>query len=79
MRHSGVFGRLKGSAYRVRGNPASRREHAVAGVLFSRLPSPERVTAAAHQVGLKRLAVIPSPVTGMEGNQEFLALFEAHG
>jgi 23S rRNA (cytidine1920-2'-O)/16S rRNA (cytidine1409-2'-O)-methyltransferase len=39
----------------------------------------EQVTGAAHQVGLERLAVIPSPVTGAEGNQEFLAMFRAHG
>lgn len=36
----------------------------------------ERVTAAAHQVGLARLGVEPSPVTGAEGNQEFLLLLQ---
>jgi len=35
----------------------------------------DRVTAAAHQVGLDRIALEPSPVTGAEGNQEFLLLF----
>lgn len=35
----------------------------------------EEVTDAAHQVGLERLDVIPSPVTGAEGNQEYLAIF----
>lgn len=33
-----------------------------------------RVTAAAHQVGLERLALAPSVVTGVEGNQEFFLL-----
>jgi 23S rRNA (cytidine1920-2'-O)/16S rRNA (cytidine1409-2'-O)-methyltransferase len=32
------------------------------------------VTAAASQVGLERIAVEPSPVTGAEGNREFLLL-----
>jgi 23S rRNA (cytidine1920-2'-O)/16S rRNA (cytidine1409-2'-O)-methyltransferase len=35
----------------------------------------DEVTAAAHQVGLVRLTVEPSPITGAEGNREFLALF----
>lgn len=34
----------------------------------------ERVRAAAHQVGLEPLRVEPSPITGAEGNQEFLLL-----
>jgi 23S rRNA (cytidine1920-2'-O)/16S rRNA (cytidine1409-2'-O)-methyltransferase len=34
----------------------------------------EQVTSAAHQVGLERRALEPSPVTGAEGNQEFLML-----
>ncbi len=34
----------------------------------------EEVTAAAAQVGLRRLGVIESPVTGAEGNREFLIL-----
>ena len=34
----------------------------------------EAVTAAAHRVGLDRLGVEPSPVTGAEGNREFLML-----
>jgi len=37
----------------------------------------EEVTVAAHQVGLTRLAVRPSPVTGAEGNREFLMLLAA--
>ena len=32
----------------------------------------ERVTAAAAAVGLARVAMTPSPITGAEGNQEFL-------
>jgi 23S rRNA (cytidine1920-2'-O)/16S rRNA (cytidine1409-2'-O)-methyltransferase len=36
----------------------------------------EEVTAAALQLGLKRLRLESSPVTGAEGNQEFLVLFE---
>jgi predicted rRNA methylase YqxC with S4 and FtsJ domains len=32
------------------------------------------VSNAALQVGLERLQVEPSPVTGAEGNQEFLML-----
>jgi 23S rRNA (cytidine1920-2'-O)/16S rRNA (cytidine1409-2'-O)-methyltransferase len=34
----------------------------------------DEVSAAAHRVGLERLAVAPSPVTGAEGNREFLLL-----
>jgi 23S rRNA (cytidine1920-2'-O)/16S rRNA (cytidine1409-2'-O)-methyltransferase len=34
----------------------------------------EAVVAAAHQVGLERRALTPSPVTGAQGNQEFLLL-----
>jgi 23S rRNA (cytidine1920-2'-O)/16S rRNA (cytidine1409-2'-O)-methyltransferase len=34
----------------------------------------DEVSAAAHRVGLERLAVEPSPVTGAEGNREFLLL-----
>ena len=34
----------------------------------------EEVSAAAVQVGLKPLRSVPSPVTGAEGNQEFLML-----
>jgi 23S rRNA (cytidine1920-2'-O)/16S rRNA (cytidine1409-2'-O)-methyltransferase len=34
----------------------------------------ETVAAGAHQVGLTRLAVEPSPITGAEGNREFLML-----
>jgi 23S rRNA (cytidine1920-2'-O)/16S rRNA (cytidine1409-2'-O)-methyltransferase len=34
----------------------------------------DEVAAAAHRVGLERLAVEPSPVTGAEGNREFLML-----
>ena len=29
------------------------------------------ISAAANQVGLERVAVAPSPITGAEGNQEF--------
>jgi 23S rRNA (cytidine1920-2'-O)/16S rRNA (cytidine1409-2'-O)-methyltransferase len=32
----------------------------------------ERVTDAAAEVGLARIAMTPSPITGAEGNQEFL-------
>jgi 23S rRNA (cytidine1920-2'-O)/16S rRNA (cytidine1409-2'-O)-methyltransferase len=39
----------------------------------------EEVTGAALQVGLDRLQIEPSPITGAEGNREFLALFRAHG
>ena len=35
----------------------------------------EAVAASALQVGLTRLAVEPSPITGAEGNREFLMLF----
>jgi 23S rRNA (cytidine1920-2'-O)/16S rRNA (cytidine1409-2'-O)-methyltransferase len=34
----------------------------------------DAVAARAHQIGLSRLAVEPSPVTGAEGNREFLML-----
>ncbi len=34
----------------------------------------EDVTRAAHRIGLDRLALEPSPVTGAEGNREFLLL-----
>jgi 23S rRNA (cytidine1920-2'-O)/16S rRNA (cytidine1409-2'-O)-methyltransferase len=34
----------------------------------------EAVASAAHRVGLERLRVEPSPVTGAEGNREFLML-----
>ncbi len=37
----------------------------------------ERVTAAAASVGLTRLAVTPSPITGAEGNREFLVHLKA--
>lgn len=36
----------------------------------------ERVSHAAVQVGLRRLQLEPSPVTGAEGNREFLLLLE---
>jgi 23S rRNA (cytidine1920-2'-O)/16S rRNA (cytidine1409-2'-O)-methyltransferase len=39
----------------------------------------EDVTAAALQVGLDRLRIEPSPITGAEGNREFLAIFGRHG
>jgi len=35
----------------------------------------DEVTAAAHQVGLVRLAMEPSPIEGAEGNREFFLLF----
>ena len=35
----------------------------------------DEVTRAAHDVGLERVALEPSPVTGAEGNREFLTLF----
>jgi 23S rRNA (cytidine1920-2'-O)/16S rRNA (cytidine1409-2'-O)-methyltransferase len=38
----------------------------------------DAVADAAHRVGLKRLAVEPSPVTGAEGNREFLMLLAHH-
>ena len=38
----------------------------------------DAVAAAAHRVGLNRLAVEPSPVTGAEGNREFLMLLAHH-
>ena len=31
----------------------------------------DNVTAAANAIGLNRVAVVPSPITGAEGNQEF--------
>ena len=34
----------------------------------------EEVAGEAHRIGLERVAVEPSPVTGVEGNQEFLLL-----
>ena len=34
----------------------------------------EEVSAAAARIGLERVAVVPSPITGAEGNQEFLML-----
>jgi len=37
----------------------------------------DEVTAAAHQVGLGRLAMEPSPIEGAEGNREFFLLFNA--
>lgn len=38
----------------------------------------ETVADAAHRVGLVRLGVEPSPITGAEGNQEFLMLLAHH-
>ena len=38
----------------------------------------DEVTAAAVQVGLERVALTPSPVTGAEGNTEFLLLLRRH-
>ena len=35
----------------------------------------DEAVAAAHQVGLNALRVEPSPITGAEGNREFLVLF----
>jgi len=35
------------------------------------------VTAAAAEVGLSRLALVESPITGAQGNREFLMLLEA--
>ena len=35
------------------------------------------VTAAAAEVGLERLALVDSPITGAQGNREFLMLLEA--
>lgn len=37
------------------------------------------VTAGAHRIGLVRLALEPSPITGAEGNREFLMLLAHHG
>ena len=31
----------------------------------------KEISRAAHEVGLKRIATTPSPITGVEGNQEF--------
>lgn len=39
----------------------------------------DEVTAMALQVGLVRLGMEPSPVTGAEGNREFLMLLARHG
>ncbi len=39
----------------------------------------ERVTASAAAAGLERLAMTPSPITGAEGNQEFLLHLRAAG
>ncbi len=39
----------------------------------------ERVTAAAAAVGLERVAMTPSPITGAEGNREFLLHLRAAG
>lgn len=39
----------------------------------------EEVAAAALRVGLVRLGVEPSPITGVEGNREFLMLLAHHG
>ena len=36
----------------------------------------DRVTAVAHQIGLRRVAMTPSPIEGAEGNREFLLLFD---
>jgi 23S rRNA (cytidine1920-2'-O)/16S rRNA (cytidine1409-2'-O)-methyltransferase len=38
----------------------------------------EAVAGAAHRIGLERLAVEPSPITGAEGNREFLMLLAHH-
>lgn len=38
----------------------------------------EQVTAEAHRVGLVRLGIEPSPITGAEGNREFLMLLAHH-
>jgi 23S rRNA (cytidine1920-2'-O)/16S rRNA (cytidine1409-2'-O)-methyltransferase len=38
----------------------------------------ETVTRAAHRVGLVRLGLEPSPITGAEGNREFLMLLGRH-
>jgi 23S rRNA (cytidine1920-2'-O)/16S rRNA (cytidine1409-2'-O)-methyltransferase len=38
----------------------------------------EQVAAEAHQVGLVRLGLDPSPITGAEGNREFLMLLAPH-
>lgn len=36
----------------------------------------DEVTAAASLQGLNRLGIMDSPITGMDGNREFLAIFE---
>jgi 23S rRNA (cytidine1920-2'-O)/16S rRNA (cytidine1409-2'-O)-methyltransferase len=36
----------------------------------------DEVSAAAGEAGLRRMAVIASPITGAEGNVEFLAHFK---
>ena len=38
----------------------------------------QTVTDAAHRVGLVRLGLVPSPITGAEGNREFLMLLGPH-
>lgn len=38
----------------------------------------DTITAAALQIGLGRLALEPSPITGAEGNREFLILLGPH-
>lgn len=38
----------------------------------------ETVTGVAHRVGLVRLGLEPSPITGAEGNREFLMLLGRH-
>jgi 23S rRNA (cytidine1920-2'-O)/16S rRNA (cytidine1409-2'-O)-methyltransferase len=39
----------------------------------------DEVSAAAERVGLNRLALVESPITGMEGNREFLLHLRAPG
>lgn len=39
----------------------------------------EAVASAAHRVGLVRLGTVASPITGVEGNREFLMLLAHHG
>jgi 23S rRNA (cytidine1920-2'-O)/16S rRNA (cytidine1409-2'-O)-methyltransferase len=56
---------------------AGRREVGAGGVVRDaavQRRTVETVAEAALQVGLTRLAVEPSPVTGAEGNREFLML-----
>jgi len=54
------------------------REHVRAGGIVADARVHERVisevTDAAHRVGLTRMALAPSPITGAEGNREFLLL-----